>query len=509
MIWLDTVERWGTQQIELAGPQEGNPFREVELSAVFTRDDRSLEAHGFYDGEGRYQIRFMPEETGSWHFATKSNVAKLDGLTGTFQCAPASAGNHGPVRVRDTYHFAYADGTPYKPIGTTTYGWAHQQEQLANETLQTLAASPFNKLRMLILPHYSPYSAERIPCYPFAGEAPDKWDFERLNPAYFQMLERRILKLLELGIEADLILMHPYSKEWGFDRMTAETDDFYIRYVINRFGAFRHVWWSVANEFDWVKAKTRADWERMGNLVQQSDLYNRLVSIHNMYDMYENWRPWITHVSMQDGLAVANPGRAGVLRNVYRKPVIYDEVGYEGNMYRFHWGHVEAEELVRRFWRGTVEGTYVGHGEVFHPPGATVAEVFAGIGGVWRGRSIERIGFLRNILEEGPARGIDPIDEWVRVGVAGQPGDYYLIYLGEQADRRWMFEIPSRGADELPPGTRFQVDVIDIWKMTIDPCATVFEIVRKDDYLYKDVYDRYVELPDGADVAIRVTRVTE
>jgi hypothetical protein len=25
-----------------------------------------------------------------------------------------SKGNHGPVRVHNTYHFAYADGTPFK-----------------------------------------------------------------------------------------------------------------------------------------------------------------------------------------------------------------------------------------------------------------------------------------------------------------------------------------------------------------------------------------------------------
>jgi len=31
-------------------------------------------------------------------------VAALDGKTGTFDCTPASPGNHGPVRVRDIYH---------------------------------------------------------------------------------------------------------------------------------------------------------------------------------------------------------------------------------------------------------------------------------------------------------------------------------------------------------------------------------------------------------------------
>lgn len=30
------------------------------------------------------------------------------------------------MTVRHTYHFGYADGTPYCPVGTTCYAWAHQ-----------------------------------------------------------------------------------------------------------------------------------------------------------------------------------------------------------------------------------------------------------------------------------------------------------------------------------------------------------------------------------------------
>jgi len=43
------------------------------------------------------------------------------------------------------------------------------------------------------------------------------------------------------------------------------------------------------------------------------------------------------------------------------------EVKYEGNIPR-RWGNLSAEELVFRFWQGTVAGTYVGHGETYlHP----------------------------------------------------------------------------------------------------------------------------------------------
>ena len=52
----------------------------------------------------------------------------IDGevLTGKFQVTPASEENHGPIRVANTYHFAYEDRTPYYSIGTTCYVWAER-----------------------------------------------------------------------------------------------------------------------------------------------------------------------------------------------------------------------------------------------------------------------------------------------------------------------------------------------------------------------------------------------
>jgi hypothetical protein len=48
-----SVERWGIFELSLTGPTEGNPFREVTLSARFQQGDHTLEAEGFYDGEIR------------------------------------------------------------------------------------------------------------------------------------------------------------------------------------------------------------------------------------------------------------------------------------------------------------------------------------------------------------------------------------------------------------------------------------------------------------------------
>jgi hypothetical protein len=105
------VEQWGHFELTLRGPADGNPFLDVELSATFTQGERKVRVAGFYDGDGSYRVRFMPETTGEWTYTTASNRPELAGKTGRLTVAKPAPGNHGPVRVREMYHFAHADGT--------------------------------------------------------------------------------------------------------------------------------------------------------------------------------------------------------------------------------------------------------------------------------------------------------------------------------------------------------------------------------------------------------------
>src|SRR6266566_6066425 len=139
------VEQWGIFELALRGSAEGNPYRDVEFTAQFAYKHRMIEVDGFYDGDGVYRIRFMPDREGTWRYSTRSNLDVLNGVEGTFTCVPAAPGNHGPVRVSNTYHFAYADGMPYKPVGTTCYAWTHQSGELEGQTLTRIWREQFRK----------------------------------------------------------------------------------------------------------------------------------------------------------------------------------------------------------------------------------------------------------------------------------------------------------------------------------------------------------------------------
>jgi hypothetical protein len=496
----NTVEQWGIYEIVLNGPTNGNPFVDVELSAVFDNGSQQISVPGFYDGDGVYRIRFMPETQGAWRYETHANVEVLTGKTGSFTVGPPGKDNHGPVRVRNTYHFAYADGTPFYPIGTTIYNWLDAPESVQEETLQTLAAAPFNKARMLVTEQPTYYQKKFVPpLWPYVGTPPHNWDLARFNPAYFQHYEERIGQLRDLGIQADLILFNPYGK-WGFNTMDAAGDDRYVRYVVARFSAYRNVWWCLSNEYDFLHAKSDADWDRIGELIQQYDPYNHPRSIHNGAILYDYGKSWVTHASIQNGMAVQSPASAELYRDAWHKPVIYDEVKYEGDG-KYRWANLTAEEMVHRFWCGIIGGTYVTHGDYFT---TVIEDTWTSFGGKMRGHSGPRIAFLRKILEDGPPEGLDPIDKWNEPNIAGQPGKYYLIYFDKDMPTNWTFQLYKPG---LADGMRFKVDVIDTWNMTITPVNGEFVTKKKDNYFFADANGRSVTLPGKPYMALRIVNV--
>lgn len=498
------VEKWDIFELELAGPQAGNPFIDVSLSAMFTRAGRTVRVEGFYDGGGCYKVRFMPEWEGEWSYVTSSNVPDLDGVRGSLVCAPPTADNHGPVRVVNQFHFAYADGSAYIPVGTTCYVWNLQGDEMEEKTLRALDAAPFNKLRMCVFPKRYTYNSNEPPLYPFPArftgklqsvwskemvtaystqQPPDYWDLDRFNPEYFQHLEQRIMDLRARGIEADLIIFHPYDYgAWGFDRMPAEVNDRYLRYLVARLASFRNIWWSLANEYDLFIWRTIADWDHCMQFVQQIDPYDHLRSIHNCFSFYDHTKPWVTHCSIQNW----NMYRVQVWRKMYEKPVIIDECGYEGDI-NMLWGDLSPEKMMHHFWTGFTQGGYVGHGETYVNDRE---ELWWSKGGELIGQSPARIGFLRKIFESAPhlnpvekvdgeffnlrdnlgmktlkgnPRVIDtifPEGSWNCTAGGYHEDNYFIFYFGNHQPGFHDFNLPEESS--------FRVDVIDTWNMTIE-----------------------------------------
>jgi len=476
---LDRIERWGVFELSLKGPSNGNPFLDVEISAQFKEGDNTVEAQGFYDGDGIYKMRFMPEVIGKWSYVTKSNCEELNGQTGEFTCVKPSPNNHGPVRIHNTFYFRYADGIPYHQFGTTCYAWVHQGDEMEEQTLETLANAPFNKMRMCIFPKDYAYNKNEPVYYPFEGTPLKDWDITRFNPEFWRHFEKRVLALQKLGIEADIILFHTYDR-WGFEEMDAESDDRYIRYAVARLAAFRNVWWSLANEYDIMPAKKESDWDRFFQIIRNRDPYQRLRGIHNCRRWYDHTKSWVTHASLQTS------DMAGGIRyrGQYQKPVIYDECKYEGNIPQ-GWGNITAREMVQRFWLATLSGCYVGHGETYKHPQDLL---WWAKGGILRGQSPQRIAYLKEFIANAP-----PFEELKPIGddkghyILAKPGEYYLAYSTN----------PQSITFKLDGDQPYKIDGIDMWEMKETPIGTAqpgeYTLSQTSDYVYRFTPDELMK----------------
>ena len=470
ILKMKEIAKYGMLELEL--PRTGQAADTLP-EAVFTCGQQTFRLRGFSENENRGRVRFMPVTEGEWHYSLAWGDQREEGA---FRCVPPLC--HGPVRAAGC-HFQYDDGKRYIPVGTTCYAWVHQPQALIAETLDTLKASPFNKLRMCVFPKSMMYNQNDPPFYPFEKDG-ERWDVGRPDPRYWDHLDRCLQALEALNCEADIILFHPYDR-WGFSRMPQADNLAYVDYAVRRLSAYHHVWWALSNEYEFSFAKSVADWDQFGELIARNDPYRHLISAHNWITPYPD-RAWLTHVSYQGG----NPRDAFRIRADYGKPVLVDEIGYEGDIEPF-WGNLSGFEFMNRVWAATAFGCYAAHGETFHREDEVL---WWAKGGRLYGQAPARLRFLREFLESlpGPMEpqclgvvrdpnglfgGGNPFIENIlkHTGETGRKRileeqtlpvgvhpDYQLHYLERSAQSLMTLNLPENG--------KYRVEAVDMWHMT-------------------------------------------
>lgn len=504
------MERWDTLELAFSGKTNGNPFTDYDIKGTFSCDEEVKTVEGFYDGDGTYKIRFMPSFEGKYSYRIFGSFSEKE-YEGDFTVETPSENNHGTVRVKNKFHFAYDDGTPYYSIGTTCYVWHLKDGEMKKKTLSSLEKAGFNKIRFCVFPKHYCYNTDDPEYFPFEGTPMDaglvtkenffsfnphsegnNWDFERFNPEYFRNIEYCISELRRLGIEADIILFHPYDR-WGFSVMDNEADIRYLKYVIARFSAYRNVWWSLANEYDYMPEKTVEHWDEIGNYIMANDPYGHLRSIHNGPNIYDHTKPWVTHCSIQRCDMYKTAECTDEYRQKYQKPVVLDEIVYEGNI-KEGWGNIAADEMVRRFWEAVCRGGYPGHGETYMSDDDIL---WWSHGGILKGESHKRVQFLLDILKEIPCHGLrrNPVSDftnWDCVCAVPENDEdalqtgYHLYYFG--------FMQPSYRDFNFGGDDEYSVEIIDTMDMTIT---------------YAGKFKGYfkIELPAKKYIAIRIQKV--
>jgi len=383
--------------IKMAPPLQGNPFTEVNVSGEFGPSGRTMnKVDGFCDSNNGsiYRIRFMPEEPGKYEYTIRLNSSGLDAKkTGVFEAQKSK--RKGIVRTDPEYpwHFIWSgSGEHFFWNSTTTYwllGW--QDEAIIRESLNRLALLKVNRIRVALNgrtrdgmrwkePNVMPsgkfqYRLEPWPAaHPDDVENPD-YNVDRFNIEHFRKCERMLAEAARLGIQVSLIFyldgedkgVDPFGKE-----KIGETDEQrYYRYVVARMAAYENVMWDVTNE--WHLFRNEKWVEKMGNLINQCDPYNHLISVHGREIFPFRKSPWCDFAMYQcwdehGGYSFMLKNRREQEKTGRPMPQVNEEYGYEDH-YPYPWGEGRrwpartADNRRRLAWEMTMAGGYQTTGE--------------------------------------------------------------------------------------------------------------------------------------------------
>ena len=287
-----TVACWQMHEFELHGRcHVDNPFRDAALVGEFTSPSgRKITVEGFHDGGDTWRLRFTPDEEGQWRYLLRGEGVELL-ARGSLNCAAPKS--HGFIRIHpdNRYAFAYADGTPFFPMGDTCYGLYSDSPitpALRTQYLKTRRAQRFNFVRLGVI--HSPTHGQTDPNYWPWGGTPGKPDLDRFNPQFFRGLDAILAEMEAVGMNAELIVLNYYLRPFtDIKTWTPQRERQWLRYVTARYAAFPNLFlWTIANEYethpdgryrldvpddpDWAKATAR--------FIKQHDPYRHLVTVH-------------------------------------------------------------------------------------------------------------------------------------------------------------------------------------------------------------------------------------
>ncbi|MCU0915697.1 MAG: DUF4038 domain-containing protein [Planctomycetes bacterium] len=250
----------------------------------------------FWDGGNTFRVRVMATAPGTWTWrsGTSWNDPGLSGRSGTFEATPwtaaelqANPNRRGLLRIAaGKRHFEYADGTPCFVLADTLWagntarcGLGTNEDGPFFQYLADRQAKGFNTILMQYIHGYGDYPDGQAHCNE-GGYAFLERDPARLNPAYFQALDRRMQALWERGFIAAVPTMW-----WGKTKrclFTPQQAQQISVYVAARYGTFNSLW-SLSGEYQYTFGDcgwTPGDFSALGAAVQRHNPWRHPLSIH-------------------------------------------------------------------------------------------------------------------------------------------------------------------------------------------------------------------------------------
>lgn len=296
---------WETVEVTLTADRDyDNPYKDVEVWAMVEGPGGfSRKVWAFWDGGRSYKLRLVPMAAGDWRWTSASNQddAGLAGHKGQFssrdwteadkQANPNRRGFIQPAQGNRSWQ--YADGTPFFLLADTWWGagtWryplrgAEAVQPLSSDPkdfcfeagIAQLKASGFNSIGIIsALPNWNADGPDRLVddagvllrkgkvihdgtnmamhsdgghrAFAYPGRAkgmPQALpDYDRIDPAYFQDLDKKLFHLSEQGFVPYLeSLRRDLSPAWHAYHDWPRSFSRYLNYLAARYGSLNFIY---------------------------------------------------------------------------------------------------------------------------------------------------------------------------------------------------------------------------------------------------------------------------
>ncbi len=261
------IETWQYSLVEIRLKAEDNSYGndpDSMLHIVFRDPDgQERTGEGFWDGEDRWFVRFLPLTSGKYSWRSISNDKGLHDKRGELSVGPPKRGNifteHGPLKnAANERFFVHYDETPFFWLGESLWGVIQQSEEyeldeyFAVRRKQGFSAVQFNTL--LNWESTTPYKRE--PFFKKNGLI----DFDLYDISYFQYMDIVFQKCFEnqmLAVPVAIWFNYaPGKKQDWYDppyewRVFTKKQAYrYGRYLGARYGAYPVAWLISADVSD-------------------------------------------------------------------------------------------------------------------------------------------------------------------------------------------------------------------------------------------------------------------
>ncbi len=253
MLALDEVNIWHKYELTFESKVSyQNPVYDVgSFNASFTAPSGKLhKVSGFWDGGQSWKIRFMPDETGTWHYETFCSNEDDEGLhrqSGSFKCVASAGGSgiysHGAViRPNGSFYLTHADGTPFFWLACTAWNGALKSTDEEWHKYLTHRRDHGYNVIQFVTTQWRGCDKDSQGEIAFRGSGRIE-----INPGFFQRMDQKVDEINEYGMVAAPVLL------WAlpFGEGTELSPGYYLpdreaillaRYIVARYQAHHVVW---------------------------------------------------------------------------------------------------------------------------------------------------------------------------------------------------------------------------------------------------------------------------